>query len=200
MSNRNSPSGLMIPGTRYFKFEMSNADQRPTDFRKLLPVVANSLLQGDNAYIHCMSGVHRAPLAAAVLAANLHDEALEDSMKRIESVRTVALKEALQSMGGRWLTTAANLVWSVWPKPDGWAVAHAAEARIHASITSGGEVYPLCKWKQAGTEHYFKTQPLKVGTLEEALGLGRFFCRACEERVRASTWVKLCAHANGIPP
>ena len=200
MRDPNSPAGLMIPGTRYFKFEMSNAGQRQADFQRLLPVVANSLLQGDNVYIHCMSGVHRAPLGAAVLAANIHDEKLEDSMKRIASARTVALGEALQSMGGRWLTTAANLVWSEWPRPDGWVVAHAVEARIHASITSEGEVSPLCKRKQAGTEQYFETQPLRVKTLEEALGLGRFFCRACEEQVRASSWVKLCAHAKGIPP
>ena len=198
MSDRDSPSGLMIPGTRYFKFEMSNADQRQTDFRKLLPVVANSLIQGDNVYIHCTNGVHRAPLAAAILAANLHDETLEEAMKRIESTRTVDLRAALQSMGGRWLSTSADLLWSVWPEPDGWAVAHAAEARVHASITSGGEVYPLCKWKQASND-YFKSEPLRVGTLEEALSLGRFFCRACGERVRASVWVRLGDYARGNP-
>ena len=63
--------GEIIPDTMAFRCEMSNSRQRLADMRALKPRVVNSLRQGDNAYIHCVSGISRAPFAAAVLASSL---------------------------------------------------------------------------------------------------------------------------------
>ena len=81
--------GELIPGTMPFRCEMSNSRQRLTDMRALKPRVVNSLRQGDNAYIHCVSGILRAPVAAAVLASSLMNISFERAKYIISQVRNV---------------------------------------------------------------------------------------------------------------
>ncbi len=45
--------------------------------------------QGDNAYIHCVSGISRAPAAAAVVGSSLMDISFERAKYIISQVRNV---------------------------------------------------------------------------------------------------------------
>ena len=61
--------GMLIPNTVTFRCEMSNPHARLDDMNVLKSCLVNSLRQGDNAYVHCISGISRAPMAAAAVAA-----------------------------------------------------------------------------------------------------------------------------------
>ena len=72
--NNDDSKGVYIPDAEFFKLEMSNPGERQQDFRKLRTPLLTSLRQGDNAFVHCMTGLCRAPLAASLLASLLMNE------------------------------------------------------------------------------------------------------------------------------
>ena len=84
-----SGEGMYIPGTIPFRCEMSNPHARLSDMRVLKPCLVNSLRQGDNAYVHCISGITRAPMAAAVMSAGLMGISLEEAKNIISQTRNV---------------------------------------------------------------------------------------------------------------
>ena len=75
--------GIFIPDAEYFRLEMSNPGSRQWDFRKLRTALLTSLRQGDNAYVHCMTGLCRAPLAASMLISLIMNEDLDLSLIHI---------------------------------------------------------------------------------------------------------------------
>ena len=68
---RNGDRGEFLEDVDSFRCEMSNAQLRLADLRDVIPPLVNSLRQGDNAYLHCISGLSRAPVAAAIMGAKL---------------------------------------------------------------------------------------------------------------------------------
>lgn len=64
---RNLGSGCMIPGTMAFRLELSRRDRQARDYHALCAQVISALRQGDNAYIHCMAGIHRGPVGGAII-------------------------------------------------------------------------------------------------------------------------------------
>ena len=81
--------GMIIPDSLVFRCEMSNPHDRLKDMQELLPCVLNSLRQGDNAYCHCVTGVSRAPRAAAVISAKLMGITFEQAQYIIDQVRNI---------------------------------------------------------------------------------------------------------------
>ena len=63
--------GVIIPNAEFFKLEMSNPKMRQHDFRKLRTTVIIPFRQGNNAYVHCVTGLSRAPVAACILVSSL---------------------------------------------------------------------------------------------------------------------------------
>ena len=49
--------GELIPGTKFFRVEMSNPNRRSADLKACMVQVVHSLYGGDNAVVHCMSGL-----------------------------------------------------------------------------------------------------------------------------------------------
>ena len=73
---------------------MSNSGIREHDFRKLRTSLLTSLRQGDNAYVHVMTGLCRAPLAASLLASLLMNEDVDAAMSRVTDLGNVQLDRA----------------------------------------------------------------------------------------------------------
>jgi hypothetical protein len=60
------------------------------DMQTLRPCLVDSLRQGDNAYVHCISGITRAPTTAALLSAMLMRIICEQAKRIIDQTRTSA--------------------------------------------------------------------------------------------------------------
>ena len=83
----------MVPGALVFRCEMSNANTRARHIESFIDCLVNSLRQGDNAYVHCISGISRAPMAAAILGAKLMGISVEDAKWWIDQARNVKFEE-----------------------------------------------------------------------------------------------------------
>ena len=91
-------AGMYIPDTVIFRCEMSNAKARRADMRALKSCLLNSLRQGDNAYVHCVSGISRAPMAASVMGALLIS--FEEAKSIRNQTRNVSFDRSEQHMEG----------------------------------------------------------------------------------------------------
>jgi hypothetical protein len=182
--------GELIPGTMPFRCEMSNTRQRLTDMRALMPRVINSLRQGDNAYIHCVSGISRAPVAAAVLASSLMNISFERAKYIISQVRNVDFRgkseEELQRGWGTILHEAVPTT----PSPTGFScrTSNPDEVVVHATRTVANSLEPICRWKKgAAGRQDFKRNTMTVSTIEEASNqFSGTFCASCFPLLRAS--------------
>ena len=85
----NSTKGMFIPGAVHHTVEVSNPDNRAADVRRLKSLLATSLYQGDNAYVHCMTGVCRAPVVASVLYALLTQSDPFRAFEKISYIRNI---------------------------------------------------------------------------------------------------------------
>ena len=182
--------GKRIPDTMAFRCEMSNSRQRLTDMRALKPHVVNSLRQGDNAYIHCVSGISRAPAAAAVLLSSLMDISFQEAMDIISQVRNVNFsnKEEREMQQG-WDAIIHEPVTST-PAPTGFSckTSKPNEVTVHATRTVKNGLEPICRWKKgvAGRQD-FKRDTMTVETVEKASStFGGTFCVNCRPLLRAS--------------
>jgi len=106
--NNDDSKGVYIPDAEFFELEMSNPGTRQQDFKKLRTPLLTSLRLRDNAYVHCMTGLCRAPLAASLLASLLMNEDVDAAMCRVTDLRNVQLDRACETMGGTWMNKLTN--------------------------------------------------------------------------------------------
>ena len=98
----NKGRGMHIPGAVLFRCEISNPHARLVDMQILRPCVFDSLRNGHNVYIHCVSGITRAPMAAAVLCAMLMGITLEEAKHIISQSRNVSFHSG-KDLNGAWI-------------------------------------------------------------------------------------------------
>ena len=183
--------GLYIPDAEYFKLEMSNYSARQKDFRKLRTTVLTSLRQGDNAYVHCMTGLARAPMAASLLVSLLMDEDIDAAMHRVDSLRNVQFDKAWRSMGGTWMDVLVNEPCTVHAESDCYlaSMSRPTATVIHAGVTlqpeHGLPKQHLCKWKRQGYRPGRDNQVV-LETPEEARNFSSSFCQDCLSKLAAS--------------
>ena len=155
-----------------------------------MPRVINSLRQGDNAYIHCVSGISRAPVAAAVLASSLMDISFERAKYIISQVRNVDFKgKSEEEMQRGWDTILRETVSST-PSPTGFTCRNSSpgEVVVHATRMIANNLEPICRWKKgvAGKQD-FKRGTITVPTIEQAANqFSGTFCTNCIPLLRAS--------------
>ena len=94
--------GMNIPDTLAFRCETSNPQARLKDKQEILPCVPNSLIQGDNTYCHCVTGISRAPRAATVISAELMMITFEQGHYFIDQVRNINIDKDEKNMKGPW--------------------------------------------------------------------------------------------------
>ena len=181
---RHTERGITLPNCELFTFEISHSERRLRDFKKIVHKVVGSMKAGDNGILHCMAGVHRAPLAGAALRAVVHKESFSDAVAWGDSLRCVEFDESLPNMGGAWVQQAIDHTLKELLDPDCWA-AGIGSTYIHACKKGADGISPLCKWNQKA-DSTFKSRVVTAVTIEDALELGRPFCQECRKVVRCS--------------
>ena len=187
---RRGEKGERIPDTMAFRCEMSNSRQRLTDMRLLKPRVVNSLRQGDNAYIHCVTGVSRAPVAAAVIASSLMDVSFGRAKYIINQARNVDFRgKSEEEMQRGWDNILREAVSST-PSPTGFTCRNSSpgEVVVHATRMIANNLEPICRWRRGvAGEQGFKRGTITVPTIEEAANqFSGTFCTSCTPLLRAS--------------
>ncbi len=166
---------------------MSNPGERQRDFRKLRTPLLTSLRQGDNAYIHCVTGVCRAPIGASLVASLLTNENVEAAMERIDDLRNTQMDKARQRMGGSWLGKLVEEPCPAFEKSDHYiaSTVRPTSVVIHAGV-EGSPNHPMCKWKKGGEGAPFKKHAVRLETPADAKSFSDTFCRDCLGRLPAS--------------
>jgi len=195
--------GMLIPGTKTFRCEMSNPAARLSDMRALKSCLVNSLRQGDNAYVHCVSGLARAPMAAAVMCAMLMGISLEQAKDIISQTRNVKFGRGEQHMQGAWIDSVIREGVTSAVAPTGFScrVSNPDEVVVHATTVAEGLsqcvphqravqcIEPICRWKKGAVgKQDFKRDSITVESIEEAaVQFGGRFCVNCEVLLKASS-------------
>jgi len=201
--------GMFIPWTRAFHIEMSNPCGRSRDLSALRACVINSLRQGDNAYVHCISGISEAPMAAAVLSATLMKISFETAQGIINQVRNVSFGKSEGRMLGDWIDTLLreDVPGGVIPIGFSCRVVDESDMVVHAMTATEGGTEPICRNKKGGRRrrhgrNYRDTQNFQcweasqysvaVGSVEEAVNqFGGRFCDTCEGWLKESLKIQV---------
>jgi hypothetical protein len=183
--------GMHIPGAIFFRCEMSNPHARLQDMQMLRPCVMSSLRHGDNAYIHCVSGITRAPMAAAVLSAMLMGITLDEAKHIINQTRNVGFHSG-RNLDGAWIPKLLRESWTEAEEPTGFSCSAAKRTNkvVHATTITVGERRPICRWRDRNTGDQDLT--LTVNSIEQASRqFGGRFCAYCKSLLRASLQIQV---------
>ena len=199
--------GMFIPETAFYRCEMSNPERRSGDVRGLIPCLYNSLRQGDNAYVHCVSGLSRAPLAAALQGAVLMGTDFERAQSIVSQVRQVKFNRSESRMLGPWMDTVLRERVPTTIPPQGFSCRGwehkagggltrrkitEADQVVHATVKINGEIDPICRWRSGDPSYGAQRKEsnsnyVTVRTIEEAASqFGGQFCRDCKGMLKAS--------------
>ena len=192
--------GIILPECCYYKLEISHPTKCEEDFRKIRSYVLTSLVEGDNVYVHCITGKTRGPMGAAILRALATNTKLESSVKMVQRLRNCEVrrryKERLLNQSD-WMEEALSEKVFMCPQYDIFAAyGHVIHKKriVHPCIVieetfEGGRqednLYPLCQWV-LGEE----AEPMKKNgciTCQEidvvAQELGTTICEECLEQM-----------------
>jgi len=177
---------MHIPGAILFRCEMSNQYARLLDMQMLRPCVIDSLRQGDNAYIHCVSGITRAPLAAALLCAMLKNINLGEAKYIINQCRNVDFNSG-RNMHGAWIPKLLEESHSAAEEPTGFScsVTKGSNRVVHATTFTRSGKMPICRWKDWNSDD--QDLSLTAQSIERASSqFGGIFCAHCKSLMRAT--------------
>ena len=181
--------GMYIPGAIPFRCEMSNPHARLPEMRALRPCLINSLRQGDNAYVHCVSGVTRAPMAAAVMSAMLMGISIEEAKDIINQTRYVSFASG-RGLQGAWINQLLRECWTNAEAPTGFSRSAAIRpfwlnTVVHATTVTDVGTEPICRYIEKATCEQYLT--MTTETVEQAWNqFGGRFCPDCNALLRAS--------------
>ena len=180
--------GLELPHAVVMQMAVTSPSSRDADWKALIREILTSVMRGDNAYIHCMAGVHRAPLVAAMVRAVLHDEDFSCAADKINAVRQIEMGEVVGKIGKVWIEKALQLQPpKLYPAVQAWTTSNLiGPGRVHSASDSGNGWQPLCQWKCTGQKAYYRKEPVLALSLTEASSWGKEFCRECLLRSPAS--------------
>jgi len=177
-----------------FRCEMSNAQIRLADLRDVMTPLVNSLRQGDNGYVHCISGLSRAPVAAAIISAKLMGISYIEARDNVSKVRNVKIDHAQErKMQGPWINRLLREEVISWAVPTGFtcSTCNPNKVVVHATIMTEGNTIPVCRWKQNG-QPYFKKEHHTVPDLDTAYkDMAGDFCGNCYARLKSPMKVKV---------
>ena len=74
---------------------MDNQQDADIEFKPVFQAVANAVLNGEWALIHCMAGVQRAAAVAVAIRAAIHDEPVASAIQSIAGVRAIRVARIL---------------------------------------------------------------------------------------------------------
>ena len=147
---KTSVRGIVIPRTLVLRLNMEDAEQAQREWPEVMRLVYTSLCQGDNAYIHCMAGVHRAGCAGVLMRAILHGESVKRALDQVGRVRQIEPWGPINNFGPDRVGEMMDIRLTPPAKtPIGW---NEYRTLIHAMVEGedGEPLTPLCTWNQSG--------------------------------------------------
>ena len=195
--------GARPPGVvQRLKVVLSDPDQRDEQFKRALQAVRSHLQTQASVLVHCMAGVHRAPLVAAALLACVQGRSFWAAMNDLKRVRAIEPDRALDDRRSRKVRILTWLL-KVTEKPaeeaatvpyeavTSWRITQSARrvSKVHAMV---GEV-PLCHWRKGSGGKFFQLPFTEVSSPYEAVALGQAICLGCRRQLPAQEQATLDA-------
>ena len=183
---------MNIPDTLAFRCETSNPQARLKDKQEILPCVPNSLMQGDNAYCHCVTGVSRAPRAAAVISAKLMGITFEQAQYIIDQVRNIKSDKEEEKMEGLWADSILRQGDTNVVAPTGFScrapITGFYGLTLHATTLVNGRALAICHGEAGATgAHDLEDGTITAESIESAArDIGGAFCATCKSLLKAS--------------
>ena len=168
-----------------------NGQERQTCWDELRYLIPSTLHHGESIWIHCLAGVHRAPVLGGMVISLLTDSSLEDSLHTIKQVRAIEPEKVRSRKGGDAIFDwARQQIARGFPNrqlPEDWVWKCSVRDRAAWHIVEvDNEEVPLCKWNQAREKAKFKGETFRVAKTKDAWYFGRPFCRTCRMHLPAS--------------
>ena len=187
--------GMRIPDALALRCEMSNPRNRAYDIEEIIDCVINSVRQGDNAYVHCISGLSRGPVAAAIFSAKLMGISMEDAKWWIDQARNVKDERGRrrgnrEDMDGPWISRILQIETAEARTPTCFVCrVHQDQSTVHAATLTHDAVVPLCLSTEGAEAHMYcpladiQTYPDMEQAASQVVGA---FCVKCEPLMKAS--------------
>ena len=168
-----------------------NGQERQTCWDELRYLIPSTLHHGESIWIHCLAGVHRAPVLGGMAISLLIESSLEDSLHTIKQVRAIEPEKVRSRKGGDAIFDwARQQIARGFPNrqlPEDWVWKCSVRDRAAWRIVEvDNEEVPLCKWNQARDKAKFKGETFRVAKTKDAWYFGRPFCRTCRMQLPAS--------------
>ena len=147
---KSSVKGVAIPRALILQLNMDDAEQAQRQWPEVMRLVYISLYQGNNAYIHCMAGVHRAGCAGVLMRAILHGEDIKQALKVVKRVGQIDPWRLIRDFGPDRIGEMLEIRFTPREKtPIGW---NEYRKLVHAmaEVEEGEPPMPLCTWNQSG--------------------------------------------------
>ena len=158
--------------------------------RSLRSCLLNSLRQGDNAYVHCVSGISLAPKAAAVMGALLMGISFKEAKSIINQTRNVKDEKSEKHMEGAWIDTVLQESVTNAEVPTGFSYQelNTDTVLVHATVLVRERTEPICRCVlEATNKHGLKDDIFTVSSIEQASSQFKgTFCVDCKGLLRAS--------------
>ena len=198
--------GMFIPGTIDFRFDMANPQSRTADLQAMKSCLVDSLRQGDNAYVHSVSNISTAPIAAATLGAILMGISFWEAQNIIEQTCSLAKSSFIRWESRKyrhgiredaaWISSALreDVTNEVAPTGYSYHTSGLDAGLVHATIFVDAHSEPICGCTQGALiEQDFKCDIITAGSVKEAANqLGHpKFCANCEILLKASLRIQV---------
>ena len=164
------PGGVTLDRAILENFHITNDRERPAAWKKLFPLIRQSLFQGDKVSFHCIAGRHRAAAAGTVTVAVMGRQSLKEAKEGILSRRPIKLAEAFQDQAlADWAHKTVRAATLAAPLPKAVAWAASEKSHVHVLTDREGTMSTLCAHKQGQTRPRELKQPVVTSDKLEAI-------------------------------
>lgn len=101
--HKHTGQGIRLRGAIYYQIIAGHERFREQDWMRIRQRVLSSIRAGDNAYVHCVSGLSRAPSVATLMVAHLMNMSVESAVRHIEDFRNTELPYKLRKGELNWV-------------------------------------------------------------------------------------------------
>ena len=170
---------------------ISSPKKRDRDWAELRPLLQPTLEHNSSIFVHCMAGVHRAPVATGIVVSTLKGQSLDQTMKHIGRLRAIEGHKMLgpakeeftkwandKAEGDRLPPNYARVPLQFISADQPKALWHLVPVNFDPQVPK-----PLCQWKRTQTS--FKGQTRLANSVQEALVYDRPFCSSCAKHMPA---------------
>lgn len=191
--------GRRIAGAHLVNLDMENPDEAEREWPAISRLLHISLAQGDNAYMQCMVGVHRAGAAAAITRMTLYKESLEEASHAVASLRHVEPFRCFRVLGNERATRTAELPLPVPSSPmqSGHYRSHTHAVTRHGTLRGSAldtSAVPICNMSKAAGEITYCPAHLSDFNKNERHRWEDSLCSRCRPLLRS--WLRGLAIAQ----